>query len=155
VASDAGHEIALIRYRDALGVGLRRRPGWSTEDVARDIARGEAAGHIETRLVLGPTLGVPPYGSEKFYVFSSVHRWFSPMPLPEDAPAEPAPVKPKRRRGFDPEVTPRVVAEMRADMARGMDLDAMKDEEMAARYKASRPTCTKARDIVLCRTLQD
>lgn len=84
-------------------------------------------------------------------------RWQNP-PIPTEDPtqavvdATPSPSKnapPKRKTGKKPEVFPRVFKAMRADVARGVDLDSMKIEEMKSAYKASAYTCTKARNAVL------
>jgi hypothetical protein len=53
-----------------------------------------------------------------------------------------------RRAGRKPDVFDRVVKAMRADQARGENLE-MKEEAMAKRYGASRETCRRARDHVL------
>ncbi len=85
-ASDP-REIILMRYQDALGVGISKYPNLPTEKITLMFDKGEADGDVETRLVIGPTLGVPLYQCRKFYVFTSVHRYFSRQSLFEPVPA--------------------------------------------------------------------
>ncbi|MEJ0094636.1 MAG: hypothetical protein WDN46_14760 [Methylocella sp.] len=42
----------------------------------------------------------------------------------------------------------RIKAEMKADIAKGYNLAGAKEEEMSAKYRASRDTCRQARDEI-------
>jgi hypothetical protein len=54
-----------------------------------------------------------------------------------------------RPRGRRPVQTPRVIAEMKADLATGYDLNGATEEELAAKYGASRDICRAARTTAL------
>jgi hypothetical protein len=64
--------------------------------------------------------------------------------LAEPEPSEPDSHAPERMRGRRPTQAPRVIDAMRVDLREGYDLAGATEEEMAAKYDASRGVCRMA-----------